>query len=138
MELPEYENWCAEQVAVGRVPSLSVAAAVDGEVAFTAAFGHADVERGRPATTETAYLLASVTKPMTATAVCRLAEGGELDLDDPVESILRTRFVRHRGMGAPTIRQVLQDASGLGLHYEFFYADTDGPRRPIAETIERY
>lgn len=138
MELNGFKKWCAEQVDAGRAPSLSVAAAVDGELAFAAAFGFADVERGRPATTETAYLLASVTKPMTATAVCRLADTGELHLDDPIESVLGARFARHRVTGTPTVRQVLQHASGLGLHYEFFYADTDGPRRPFAETIERY
>ena len=139
MKLNGLKKWCAEQVDLGRVPSLSVAAAVDGELGFAAAVGSADLERGRPATTETAYLLASITKPITATAVCRLADTGRLHLDDAVEPLLGGPvFTRHRGEEAPTIRHVLQHASGLGTHFEFFYADTDGPRRPFEETIERY
>jgi CubicO group peptidase (beta-lactamase class C family) len=139
LELNSLKTWCAEQVDLGRTPSLSIAAAVDGELAFAAAFGFADLERGRPATTETAYLLASITKPITATAVCRLADSGLLQLDDPVETMLGgLSFTRHRGERAPTLRHVLQHTSGLGAHFEFFYVDTDGPRRPFEETIERY
>ena len=51
---------------------------------YEAGFGFADVENGVPARPETVYRLASVSKPMTATAVLKLYEQGRLDLDAPV------------------------------------------------------
>jgi CubicO group peptidase (beta-lactamase class C family) len=58
-----------------------------GAVRYEAGFGFADVENKVRARPETVYRLASVSKPMTATAVMKLAEEGRLDLDVPV-----TRF----------------------------------------------
>ena len=66
------------------IPGLSLAVAQGGEVRHEAGFGFADVENEVPARPETAYRLASVSKPITATAVLRLAEEGRLDLDAPV------------------------------------------------------
>jgi CubicO group peptidase (beta-lactamase class C family) len=66
------------------VPGLSLAVAQGGEVRHEAGFGFADVENEVPARPETVYRLASVSKPITAAAVLRLAEEGRLDLDAPV------------------------------------------------------
>jgi CubicO group peptidase (beta-lactamase class C family) len=66
------------------IPGLTVAVAQGGAVRYQAAFGFADVESRVPARPETVYRLASVSKPMTAVAVLRLAEQGLLDLDAPV------------------------------------------------------
>jgi CubicO group peptidase (beta-lactamase class C family) len=66
------------------IPGLSLAVAVGGQVVLETAFGHADVENAVRATPETVYRLASVSKPMTAVAVMRLAEQGRVDLDAPV------------------------------------------------------
>jgi len=66
------------------IPGLSLAVAEGGEVRHEAGFGFADVENEVPARPETAYRLASVSKPITAAAVMKLAEEGRLDLDAPV------------------------------------------------------
>jgi serine beta-lactamase-like protein LACTB len=66
------------------IPGLSLAVAGAGAVRLEAGFGFADVENAVPATPETVYRLASVSKPMTAVAVMKLAEEGRLDLDAPV------------------------------------------------------
>jgi CubicO group peptidase (beta-lactamase class C family) len=67
-----------------RVPGLSAAVVVDRRLRWTAGFGSADAENAVPASAETMYRLASVSKPMTATAVMQLVERGRLDLDAPV------------------------------------------------------
>lgn len=66
------------------IPGLSLAVAGSGEVRYEAGFGWADVENAVPARPETVYRLASVSKPITAVAVMKLAEEGRLDLDAPV------------------------------------------------------
>jgi CubicO group peptidase (beta-lactamase class C family) len=73
-------------MAAERVPGLSVAVATRGELRFAGGYGQADVENSVPATAETVYRLASVSKPITAVAALRLAEEGRLDLDAPVQT----------------------------------------------------
>jgi CubicO group peptidase (beta-lactamase class C family) len=66
------------------IPGLSAAILEDGEVLWTEGFGYADVERRVPATPDTLYHIASVTKTFTAILVLQLVEQGKLDLDAPV------------------------------------------------------
>ncbi len=71
-------------MAERNVPGLTVAIAVDRRLAWTKGFGLADVENAVPAASETMYRLASLSKPMTATAAMQLVEKGRIDLDAPV------------------------------------------------------
>jgi CubicO group peptidase (beta-lactamase class C family) len=73
----------ADRNALG-IPGLSIAVIQDGEVVAARGFGYADVEHRIPATADTLYHLASVTKTFTAILVWRLVEQGKLDLDEPV------------------------------------------------------
>ncbi len=67
------------------IPGLSVAIVDDGRMVWTGGFGLADVENEIPATDRTAYRLASISKPITALAICQLAERGRIDLDAPIQ-----------------------------------------------------
>ena len=62
------------------VPGMSVVVVADGEIAWTNAYGMADVENGVRTKTTTAYRTASIGKTMTATAAMQLVEAGKLDL----------------------------------------------------------
>lgn len=77
----------AINVAIHRygIPGLSAAVAATGGVRLSAGYGMADVENAVPAAAATVYRLASVSKPITATAVMQLAARGKLDLDAPIQ-----------------------------------------------------
>jgi CubicO group peptidase (beta-lactamase class C family) len=124
----------------GSLPSLAIAVAHRGEIVWQEGFGWADVERRIPATPRTPYSVASITKPMTATAILRLAERGALDLDRPVNDYLLTRRVTGAAGDAAgaTVRRVLSHTAGLPLHYTFFYEGGGYPARSIDEGIRRY
>jgi CubicO group peptidase (beta-lactamase class C family) len=64
----------------------------------------------------------SLTKPITATAVCLAADEGLLDLDTPVAPVPG----RHR-WPAPTPRQLLQHRGGFGAHYDFHFGAGEPP-----------
>jgi CubicO group peptidase (beta-lactamase class C family) len=66
------------------IPGLSAGIASAGEIVWEAGFGMANVERGIPATPDTTYSLASLTKPFAAVVIMQLVEDGRLDLDTPV------------------------------------------------------
>lgn len=67
------------------IPGLSAAIVTERRVRWSAAFGMADLENLVPAKTATVYRLASITKPITATAILQLVEAGKVDLDAPVQ-----------------------------------------------------
>jgi CubicO group peptidase (beta-lactamase class C family) len=66
------------------IPGLSVAIVQDGKVILSRGFGFADLEEHRPATPETPYNIASVSKPISAAVALKLVELGKLDLDRPM------------------------------------------------------
>ena len=67
------------------MPGLSAAVAASGSVSLSAGYGMSDLENAVPTTPSTVYRLASVSKPLTATAVLQLAAKGKLDLDAPIQ-----------------------------------------------------
>jgi CubicO group peptidase (beta-lactamase class C family) len=122
------------------LPSVSVAVARDGRIVWAQGFGYSDLERRIPATPRTMYSLASISKPMTATALMRLVERGRIDLDRPANDYLGAGRIHSRvhDPRAATVRRVLSHSAGLPLHYEFFYEGEDHPRRSTDEGIARY
>jgi CubicO group peptidase (beta-lactamase class C family) len=122
------------------LPSLAVAVACDGQILWEEGFGWADRERRIPATPHTAYSVASITKPMTATALMILVERGLVNLDASVNDDLGDAPLRARAGNAEeaTVRRVANHTSGLPLHYQLYYADEPYPRPAAEETIRRY
>ena len=72
-------------MATTHIPGLSVAVVENGEYEWARGFGFADLENNVPASEHTLFRLASVSKPLTATAAMQLWERGKLDLDAPVQ-----------------------------------------------------
>lgn len=95
-------------------PGVSVAVVRGGrDTLVHRGYGVADVENGVPATPETVYPIASLTKTFTAAAVMLLAEEGRLSLDDPVGRHLPGLPA---GWRAIPIRQLLNHTSGVPAH----------------------
>ena len=119
-------------VSDGTTPSVAVAAARDGRMLWSEAFGFADRDARVPSTVDTPYSIASGTKPFTATAVMILAERHRLALDEPVSRYLGS-LVRP-GVGSPadvTLRRTLGHTAGFPfVHYQYFFDDE--PHRPLS------
>jgi len=79
--------------------------------------GLADVAAKRPITTDTLFWIASMTKPVTATAILMLQDEGKLNVADPVAKYLPefANLKTPSGKAANlTISQILTHTSGLG------------------------
>jgi CubicO group peptidase (beta-lactamase class C family) len=72
-------------LAERRVPSVSIAHIENGRIAFAVAYG--EQSPGVPATQRTLYNVASLTKPIAAEVVLRLAAQGKLSLDEPMHPV---------------------------------------------------
>ncbi|HYO58488.1 serine hydrolase domain-containing protein [Archangium sp.] len=117
-------------------PGASVVVIHEGRAVFSRAYGLADLQARTPATPETHYRLASLTKPFTAMAIMLLAEEGKLRYDDRVADVLPgfpayLREVR--------IRHLLNHTSGI-WDYEVFVPDTQTVQvkdRDVLELLSR-
>ncbi len=66
----------------GRVPGISVTVLKNGETLLKRGYGYADMERQEPVHTEkTIFRIASVSKPIAATALAHMVGEGLIDLD---------------------------------------------------------
>jgi CubicO group peptidase (beta-lactamase class C family) len=65
-------------------PGAQVVVVADGKVAYSGAFGVADIETRRPVTERTLFRVGSVTKMVSAAAAAQLASQGSLDLQAPI------------------------------------------------------
>jgi CubicO group peptidase (beta-lactamase class C family) len=72
----------------GRVAGIVTYVARNGRVAHLEAFGKADIEAGRPMTTDTIFRIASQTKAFTSVAAMMLVEEGKVGLGDPVSKFI--------------------------------------------------
>ena len=92
------------------VPGLAIAVVENGAITEQRAHGIANLETATPMTTGAVFELASVTKPITATAVMMLVEEGKVSLDAPISTYIDAT----PAAWAPiTVRQLLTHTSGL-------------------------
>jgi CubicO group peptidase (beta-lactamase class C family)/tetratricopeptide (TPR) repeat protein len=100
------------------------------DVTWVEGFGFSDLENNTPASPESAYRLASITKPMTAAAVLKLAEQGRLDLDAEIQ-----RYVPYfpRKKWPVTVRHLLGHLAGIS-HYRDY--DVEGHIKIHKDTRE--
>ncbi|MFO7684070.1 MAG: serine hydrolase domain-containing protein [Chloroflexota bacterium] len=97
-----------------KIPGMSAAVVKDGELVWARGFGYADIEHQIPATPETPYHLASVTKTFAAVVIMQLVQEDKLSLDDPVsrygvslpegDAVLVRHLMSHTSEGAPGAR----------------------------------
>jgi CubicO group peptidase (beta-lactamase class C family)/Flp pilus assembly protein TadD len=111
-KLRAFERFVAATMKLDHTPGLTVGF-VRGDATWVGAYGYADLENGTPAKPESAYRLASVTKPMTAVAVLQLVERGKIDLDAEVQT-----YVPYfpKKPWPVTVRQLLGHVGGIS-HY---------------------
>ena len=80
------------------------------------ATGFADLATRRPMTSDALFWIASMTKPITATAILMLQDQGKLSVDDPVEKYIPAFANISTADGAPgnvTLKHLLTHTSGL-------------------------
>lgn len=98
-----------------KVPGLSIALVDDQRVVWAQGFGFADAEGKKPATADTLYRVASISKLFTDVAALQLAEQGRLDIDKPVQTYLPSFAPQSRFTPASPItpRQLMTHHAGL-------------------------
>lgn len=131
--LEPFDRLMSSFVDENKVPGAALAVTRNGKLVYARGFGYADVDKKEPVLPDALFRIASVSKPITAVAVLRLAEKGKFKLDDAVdEHLKRTPIERPKGKRDPrwklvTIRQCLQHTGGW---------DRDKSFDPIVRPLE--
>ena len=104
-----------------KIPGLSAAVIKDRKVLWTKGFGYADLEDKVPATPQTNYRIASLTKTFASVLLLQLVEQGKVDLDEPIAKF-SAEFRERFGDTGATIRHVFthtsHDTPGRSYRYD--------------------
>ena len=106
-----------EAMAEWQIPGLAIAVVHHDEPILVQAFGQRDVEADLPITTDTQFILCSVTKSFTAAGLAMLADERRLDWLKPVRDYL-PEFRLHDPVATDrvTVIDLLCHPSGLPRH----------------------
>lgn len=128
-KIRKIEEFVQRQMKADGTIGLSVGIMKDDFI-WTKGYGFADLENKVPAKAESAYRLASITKPMTAVGVLHLVEQGKIDLDAEVQKYVP--YFPKKNFPV-TVRQVLGHLGGIS-HYKNY--DLEGHFKEYKNTRE--
>ena len=95
------------------IPGGSLAVAKDGRLVHARGYGLADVEAKAPVSADSLFRIASLSKPITAVAVLKLAQDGKLDLEAKAFTLLDIDLGRSDPrLVEVTVRQLLEHRGG--------------------------
>lgn len=129
-KLPGVGAAMQEQIARNEVAGAVTLVVTKDKVRHLETTGHADVAAQKPMRADTVFWIASMTKPVTATAVLMLQDEGKLNVHDPVAKYLPEFAGLKTPSGQPanlTLVQILTHTSGLG--------EASGPAARDAKTL---
>ncbi|GIN93611.1 penicillin-binding protein 4* [Siminovitchia terrae] len=111
----------------------TVLVAKKGEILYEGAFGDADLSTNRPLTSRSVFNLASVSKPITATAILLLVQEGKLSLDDYLN-----KWIPDLPYEGITIRHLLNHTNGLPDYLDLFEVYWDKAKIADNDDLLRY
>ncbi|WGW13444.1 serine hydrolase domain-containing protein [Saxibacter everestensis] len=121
-----------EEVSAGGVPATAVVVTRGDEVEVETGAGSIG---GRPVDEHTPFRIESLSKSFTATAVMQLVEEKHIDLDTPVVEYLPDLRIDDSRAETITVREVLNQSSGLtdaSLGFNQYSAGPSSPREAVA------
>ena len=141
-QVPNRKGWDAlslqELMQRFHVPGVSIAVIRDGKIEWAKAYGVADVETGQPVDTGTVFQAASISKPVFAMAVVKLAQDGRLSLDADVNTYLKSWRVPASDLTRVqpvTLRSLLSHTSGAADGFGFPGYDPSAPRPTLVQIL---
>lgn len=116
---PEKLHTLSDSMAKFGVPGVSIALIHGGKLAWAQGFGVKSAGSNDAVTATTLFQAASISKPVSATAMLRLVEQGTLALDTPINTFLKTWQLADNAFtqSAPvTLRRLVSHSAGLNVH----------------------
>ena len=130
--LSEVDQTFSAIAAERHIPGIVYGVMLDGKLVHTRALGFANVEQKIPASADSRFRIASMTKSFTAMAILKLREAGKLSLYDPV-----AKFLPEFG----SVRPPTADSPAITVHHLLtmspgFPEDNPWGDRQLARTVD--
>ena len=122
LNITELEQLVETAMQTAKVPGAALAIVHERKLIYARGFGVTSIEDGGiPVTPQTIFRIGSTSKPLTATAIMRLAEAGKVELDTPVSEILPDLELSVPGaIGEITLRHLLSHTAALPTAAEHY------------------
>jgi CubicO group peptidase (beta-lactamase class C family) len=114
--LPLVDQLFKEYAEKNHFPGMSYGIVLDGKLIHAKGVGMANLEQNIPATPQSAFRIASMTKSLTAMAIVKLRDEGKLQMDDPVwKYVPEMKNQKYATKDSPTItvRNLLTHSAGF-------------------------
>jgi CubicO group peptidase (beta-lactamase class C family) len=101
------------------IPGIEIAIINDFEIVLTKGYGTQDIELEPPVNKNTIFQAASISKPLTALAVMKLVQDGKFDLDEDINTYLKTWKLPESKLtevNKVTLRNLLSHTAGVTVH----------------------
>lgn len=135
----ELDAFITQFMETHHIPGFTAAIVKHRQVAWTGAYGYAEISAPVPAEPDHLFILCSITKTVTGTALMTLYDAGLFHLDDPVNGYLPFTVENPRFPNVPiTFRMLLTHASSIRDNWSVMpYYPGDSPI-PLGKYLEAY
>lgn len=110
---PKIDSLVRHQQRVSEIPGYTAAVILNNKVIYQKAYGVQSLQTGAALTTRSDFHMASVSKPVAATAILQLAEKGKLRLDDLLIRHLPAFTMKDERYRQITLYHILTHSSGI-------------------------
>lgn len=133
------DSFILTEMAARHIPGVATCAIKNGDIIWSAGHGWANIEDSIPVTDTTLFMLASVSKTITAVALMQLWEQNAFDLDDDINDYLP--FDVHNPNhpdSAITFRHLLTHTSSIADNWAAMPYSTGDSPIPLGEYLADY
>ncbi|WP_349294147.1 serine hydrolase domain-containing protein [Lysinibacillus sp. Bpr_S20] len=111
------DQFIKEQMAISKIPGVSLVIVEKGKTVYEKGFGYADVQSKTPVTPKTLFELGSTSKAFTGLAILQLEKEGLLKRSDDVQKYIPWFKLKYNGKSQLiTINQLLYHTSGIATN----------------------
>ncbi len=115
------EQYLENAVQQWHIPGLAVAIVQGDRIFYAKGFGRSDAQH--QITSDTPFIIGSLSKSLTATAVLQLVEKGKIDLQAPIHQYLPWFHLNSKYSNPIRIVDLLHHTSGLSIQTDMEYLD---------------
>ena len=132
----DLESYIADRMELAGIPGMAVGIMTDGELTYNGSFGFADIQAERSVDENTVFMIASVSKTVTSSALMLLESRGHLRLDDSIGDYMPFQIEHPWYPDIPiTFRMLLSHTSGIednwAIYDSFYTIDSGGGDSPV-------
>ncbi len=136
----DFEEYLQDEMDIQKIPAMSVLIFKEGTILYEHYFGDANLQQNIPLAENHPFLLASISKVITATALLQLYEAGQFSLDDNINDYLPFSVNIPNQSTDITFRMLLTHTSaiadGSAIDDQYYYGED--PAITLRYFLENY